>query len=47
MNPDIQQVVALLVVAAAVVGLWVHYRRQRKHPGCAAGCACPTKKIRR
>lgn len=47
MSADVQQIIALGIVALALIGLVARYRRQRKHPGCAAGCACPTKKIGR
>jgi hypothetical protein len=46
MNPDLQEIVALVVVALAGIGLSIHWLARRKSPGCTSGCACPPRKPR-
>jgi hypothetical protein len=47
MNAELQEIVALGIVALAAVALLVRQVKRRKQPGCSGGCACPAKKLQR
>jgi len=47
MSADVQQLLALGIVALAAIGLVVRQRIRRKKPGCGGECACPSEKLRR
>lgn len=47
MNADLQQILALVIVAGAAIGLCVRQVRRRRRSGCGAECACPAEKLRR
>lgn len=47
MTPEVQSILALLVVALAVAGLlWRSYRK-RKQPGCGTECGAVSPEIKR
>jgi hypothetical protein len=47
MNADLQEILALGLVAIAVIGLVVRWRLRRTDSGCSGECACPAKKRHR
>ena len=47
MSADLQQILALVVVGGAAIGLLLRQVKRRKHPGCGGECACPAEKLRK
>jgi hypothetical protein len=46
MTPAVQTLAALLIVAAAAVGLVLRWSANRRKPGCGGGCGCPTDELK-
>jgi len=47
MSPELQSIVALIVVVVTVALLVARGWKKRRNPGCGGGCACPTEKLKR
>ncbi len=46
MNPEIQTLLALVVVATAATWLVLRALAKRKNPGCGGDCGCPSSEIK-
>ena len=46
MTPELQTLAALLIVAAAAVGLFLRWSANRRKPGCGGGCGCPAYELK-
>lgn len=42
MSPEIQTILALIIVAIAATWLVARAVKKRRNPGCASDCGCPS-----
>ena len=46
MTPEIQTIIALVVVAVAIIWLVARAMAKRRNPGCGGDCGCPSSELK-